>query len=823
MRNERRLSKAAEKAVQLAYQAAAELGHSYVGSEHLLLGVAMEGGAASRHLRASGFPPERLRTLLTDAVGRGTAGTQPAQGLTVHAKILIESAGAIAEEYAQNTVEPIHLLLAILRDGDSLALRLLASGGLDGFTLSKELHELLAGEMPRRSPPAQSRSAPRRSDTRTLDSYSVDLTAQAQNETLDPVIGREREIARVRQILCRRTKNAPLLLGEPGVGKTAIAEGLAQVLLLPDTPVQLAGKRIVSLDMGSMVAGTKYRGDFEERLRAVLEEVREAGNIILFIDELHTLIGAGAAEGAIDASNILKPLLGRGQISVIGATTREEYQRYVEKDAALSRRFQPVDIPEPTEEQTEAILSALRPKLEAHHRIVITDEALRAAVMLSTRYITGRYQPDKAIDLLDEASSAVCSEPKEEPDFTLLEAEVNRIRARMESAAEAHAYEEAAAFRDREAFLRKTLEHARGKWTASLEPRRKLTAEDVAQAASVWTGVPLAALTESEANRLAGLEETLRKRVVGQDEAIRAVSAAIRRSRTGLKEPDRPTGSFFFLGSSGTGKTELCKALAEALFGSEKALVRLDMSEYAEAASVSRLIGSPPGYVGHDAGGYLTEKLRQRPYCVVLFDELEKAHPAVHDLLLQVLEDGILTDSRGRKADFRNAVLVMTGNVGAEYLSGKQRRPGFAASAAAEKQEQQESVRASLRERFRPELLNRMDDILIFRPLGLPELTCIAEKLLGSFRERLAEQNIGLQTDAELPDWLAKNAFDSANGARPLRRLLCRTLTDPASDMILSGKLVPGHILSVQMEDGKPSLAAAIPDPEKRIVPANNS
>lgn len=823
MRNERKLSKASERALQLAYQAAAELGHSYVGSEHLLLGISMEGSAASRRLSAAGFPPDRLRTLLTSALGRGAAGMQPAQGLTLRAKGLIETAGAIAEEYSQNIVEPVHLLLAILQEGDSLALRMLSSGGLDGFALAKELIGSISGDLPRRTASPQNRSATRRSETRTLDSFSNDLTAQAQNEKLDPVIGREREIARVRQILCRRSKNAPLLLGDPGVGKTAIAEGLAQALLLPDTPAQLCGKRIVSLDMGSMVAGTKYRGDFEERLRTILDEVKEAGNIILFIDELHTLIGAGAAEGAIDASNILKPLLGRGQISVIGATTREEYQKYVEKDAALSRRFQPVDIAEPSETQTEAILSGLCPKLEAHHRIVITAEAIHAAVLLSTRYITGRFQPDKAIDLLDEASSLVCSEPNELPDLTLLEAEADRIRAKMESAAQARAYEEAAGFRDRELFLRKTLEHARGKWTASLEPRRKLTAEDVAQAASVWTGIPLTSLTENEADRLTGLEETLRERVIGQDEAIHAISAAIRRSRTGLKEPDRPTGSFFFLGPSGTGKTELCKALAETLFGSEKALIRLDMSEYAEPVSVSRLIGSPPGYAGHADGGYLTEKVRQRPYCVVLFDELEKAHSSVHDLLLQILEDGMLTDSRGRKADFRNAIIVMTGNVGAAHLSGKQHRPGFAASDADEASEKLEQVRTSLRECFRPELLNRMDEILLFRPLGLTELTRIAEKLSMEFKSRLLAQNIGFQSGAGLTEWLAQTALDPANGARPLRRLICRTLTDPTSDMILSGQLTAGSILSVQIQDGKPVLSSIMPGAEKSIVQTINS
>ena len=823
MRNERKLTKAAEKAVQLSYQAAAELGHSYVGSEHLLLGIAMEGGAASRHLSAAGFSPERLRTLLTEAVGRGTPGTQPAQGLTLRAKGLLESASAIAEEYSQTAVEPTHLLLAILRDGDSLALRMLAAGGLDGYALTKELHALLSGEMLRRSAPPQSHTAPRRSDTRTLDSYSVDLTAQAQAGKLDPVCGREREISRVRQILCRRTKNAPLLLGEPGVGKTAVAEGLAQALLLPDAPQQLSGRRIISLDMGALVAGTKYRGDFEERLRAVLDEVKEAGNDILFIDELHTLIGAGAAEGAIDASNILKPLLGRGQIAVIGATTRAEYQKYVEKDAALARRFQPVDIPEPTEAQTEAILSGLRPKLEAHHRIAITDEAIRAAVTLSTRYIAGRFQPDKAIDLLDEAASRVRSEPVEQPDFSLLEAEVRRVRERMETAAAAHAFEEAAGFRDREAFLRKTLEHARSNWTFSPEPRRKLTAEDVAQAAAMWTGIPLASLTESESVRLAGLEETLRKRVVGQDEAVRTVAAAIRRSRTGLKEPGRPTGSFFLLGPSGTGKTELCRALAEALFGSEKALLRLDMSEYAEPASVTRLIGSPPGYAGYDEGGYLTEKLRQRPYCVVLFDELEKAHPTVCDLLLQILEDGILTDSRGRKADFRSAVLVMTGNVGAEHLSGKHLRPGFSASASVKQDEQIERVRASLRERFRPELLNRMDEILIFRPLALPELTRIAEKLLNELKARLAEQKIGFQAEEGVADWLAKNALEPENGARPLRRLICRTLTDPASDLILSGQLTAESVLSARIEGDKPLLSVILPKAENDAVSANDS
>ena len=818
MRGERKLTKAAEKALQLGYQAAAELGHGYVDGEHLLLGIALEGGAAAQRLSAAGFPAERLRMLLTGVCGRGTSGTQPSPELTERARALIDSAGQIAASFSQTAVDTPHLLLALLREGDSPALRLLDSGGLNGAALTQELTALCAGEAIRRSAPQSTRAPSRRAETRTLDSYSIDLTEQAKCGRLDPVIGRETEINRVKQILCRRTKNAPLLLGEPGVGKTAIAEGLAQTLLQPDTPPPLRNKRIVSLDMGSLVAGTKYRGDFEERLRTILNEVQDSGEVILFIDELHTLIGAGAAEGAIDASNLLKPLLGRGMIRVIGATTRAEYQKYVEKDAALARRFQPVDVAEPDAVQTGAILTGLRPKLEAHHGIVITDEAIDAAVALSSRYITGRFQPDKAVDLLDEAASRVRLEPLEQPDFTLLEAEIRRVKGQMEASAAALAYEDAASYRDREAFLRKTLERARGKWTLSLQPRRRLTHEDVARAAAAWTGIPVGELTESETQRLTALEDTLRKRVVGQDEAVRAVAAAVRRSRTGLKEPGRPVGSFFLLGPSGTGKTELCRALAEALFGSEKALIRLDMSEYAEANAAARLIGSPPGYAGYEEGGYLTEKVRQRPCCVVLFDELEKAHPAVCDLLLQVLEDGTLTDPRGRKADFRSAILVMTGNVGAELLSGRQRRPGFSASEGSAESDKLDRVRNSLRERFRPELLNRMDEILIFRPLGLPELNRIALKLLDELSSRLMEQGIVLRADEGLPEWLAENAQDPVNGARPLRRLICRTLTDPASDLILSGKLTSGKALCVQLRDGKPQLTVS--DAENADAPA---
>ncbi len=746
MRGDNRLTLQSSKALTLAFEAAAELGHSYVGSEHILLGLAMEGtGTAARSLRSCGFDDRRIRSLLTEAVGRGTAGTRPAQGFTPRAKNIIEAAATEAENQGQRLVDTQHLLLAILQEGDSLALRLLSSGGLDGRSLMRELTE----RNPERSAGRMSPRQPvRRAESKTLSAYTTDLTEAARRGRLDPVFGREAELGRMREILCRRSKNNPLLLGDPGVGKTALAEGLAQSLLEDRVPDRLYDKRILSLDMGAVVAGTKYRGDFEDRMRNLLEEVSAAGDIILFIDEMHMLVGAGAAEGAIDASNILKPLLSRGMVQVIGATTREEYRRYLLKDAALSRRFQPVPLREPSPEEAVRILTGLRPRYEAHHRVTITQEAVEAAVKLSSRYVCDRFLPDKAIDLMDEAASRVVIASSAGPREVL----------------------------------------------------RQVEASDVADVAAAWTGIPVAVMTEEEGQRLRGLEEVLKKRVIGQDAAVAAVAAAVRRGRAGLKEADRPIGSFLFAGPTGVGKTELCRALAEALFGSEKDLIRLDMSEYSEKFTASRLIGAPPGYVGSDEGGLLTELIRRKPYSVVLFDELEKAHTEVLDLLLQILEDGRLTDAHGRAADFRNAVIVMTTNAGSAAVTEHRSPLGFLPPGTV--QDREEPVRRELRQVFRAELLNRVDEIQVFRPLEPEALTAIARKLIGGLKARLAGLDIILDTEEGVEEALAREGFDPVFGARPLRRCLRKELEDPLTDRILAGSLPPGSRAVAALEEG---------------------
>ena len=746
MRGDNRLTLQSSRALTLAFEAAAELGHSYVGSEHILLGLAMEGtGTAARSLRSCGFDERRLRGLLTEAVGRGAAGAKPAQGFTPRAKNVIEAAAIEAESQGQSLVDTQHLLLAILREGDSLALRLLSSGGLDGRSLIRELTERGAERSGGRSSPRQ---PGRKAESKALSAYTTDLTEAARRGKLDPVFGREAELRRMREILCRRTKCNPLLLGDPGVGKTALAEGLAQALLEEDVPDRLYDKRILSLDIGAVVAGTKYRGDFEDRMRNLLEEVSSAGDIILFIDEMHMLVGAGAAEGAIDASNILKPLLSRGMVQIIGATTREEYRRYLQKDTALARRFQPVPLREPTTEEAVRILTGLRPRYEAHHKLTISQEAVEAAVKLGSRYVCDRFLPDKAIDLMDEAAARVV--------------------------------------------------------LSSAGPggnMRQVEASDVAAVAAEWTGIPVEAMTEEEGRRLQALEETLKKRVIGQDAAVEAVAAAVRRGRAGLKEPDRPIGSFLFAGPTGVGKTELCRALAEALFGSEKDLIRLDMSEYAEKFTASRLIGAPPGYVGSDEGGLLTELIRRKPYSVVLFDELEKAHTEVLDLLLQILEDGRLTDAHGRVADFTNAVVVMTTNAGAAAVTERRAPLGFLPPGAA--MDPAEPVRRELRQVFRAELLNRVDEIQVFRPLEREALTDIARKLIDGLKERLAALDVALETEEGVPEALVREGFDPVFGARPLRRCLRKALEDPLTDRILAGSLPPGSRAVAALADGR--------------------
>ena len=753
MKNSARFTERASGAIAAARDASASLGHSYVGTEHLLLGVAAETeGLGARVLLSRGLDMLALTRLVAAEAGSGEPGA-PEQGLTPNARLAIERAAEDARRLGHGCIGTEHLLLGLVRTPDCAAARTLAAAGSGPNELYTDIMALFGSPESRPGRQEQGRSqAPlrppyRRAETRVLDQYSRDLTLTAGGGGADPVVGREREISRVIQILSRRTKNNPVLVGEPGVGKTAVAEALARRVARGEVPDTLKNRRIVTLDLASMLAGTKYRGDFEDRVKCIIKEVQRAGDVIVFIDELHTIVGAGSAEGAIDAANILKPALGRGEIQVIGATTPEEYRKHIEKDAALERRFQPVNVPEPDGECCERMLLALRGSLEAHHGLRITDEAVSAAIRLSTRYICDRYLPDKAIDLLDEAAS----------------------RVRVEGS----------------------------------PARTQVEASDVAEVVSAWTGVPASAITEPESERLLRLEEALQRRVVGQDEAVSAVARAIRRGRVGLADPRRPLGSFLFLGPTGVGKTELCRALAEAVYGDEEALIRLDMSEYMEKHAVSKLIGSPPGYVGYGEGGQLTERVRRRPWSVVLFDEIEKAHEDVYNLLLQIMEDGRLTDSEGRRADFRSTIVVMTSNVGAKAITENRPALGFSGAARDGDGAVREAVMAELRQTFRPEFLNRVDDAIVFRRLTPADVRRIARGLTDAVRERMRALGVQLEvTDAAL-DLLAERGFDPTYGARPLRRCICTQLEDPAAEALLSGRTGPGDRLIADAKDGK--------------------
>ena len=744
MGKEEKLGWGSRQVLSLAASSAAELGHSYVGTEHLLLGLTREDTGAAAGLRGCGCDYPRLRQLVTETVGTGVPCSVPAQGFTPDVRRCIRLATLEAARLGQQEISPDHLLLGLLRDEDNAALRLLRSAGTDTDRLFTRVLENLSRENSFPSPASQSGCRSRR-ETRTLEQYARDLTEAALRGSLDPVIGREAELGRVIRILCRRSKNNPLLIGEPGVGKTAIAEGLALRIVSGAVPEELLSCRILSLDLGSMVAGTKYRGDFEERLKGVLEELRGTKNVILFIDELHTLLGAGAAEGAIDAANLLKPALGRGELQILGATTTEEYRRHVEKDAALARRFQPVSIEEPGRDEAADVLRGLQKRYETHHRLKLTEDALLAAVDLSIRYLPERYLPDKAIDLMDEAFA----------------------RVRME------------------------------------DPRKtQVDREDVAAVLAAWTGIPVQTLTEEESNRCLRLEETLRQRVIGQDEAVSAVARAIRRSRTGLRDPRRPMGVFLFLGPTGVGKTELCRALAETVFGEEKALFKLDMSEYKEKHRVSTLLGSPPGYIGCEDGGRLTDRVRQRPWSLILFDELEKAHEDIWDLLLQIMEDGVLTDSQGRRADFRNTMIVMTSNLGARELTAAGPGLGFAPGDAAGAPAGEAKVLQELRRTFRPEFLNRVDETLVFRPLGKEDIRQIAARMTGEVAGRLNALGISLEIEDEALDLLAGQGWDPAYGARPLRRAVRAALEDPAAQLLLEGRIRAGDTVILRRNGG---------------------
>ncbi len=811
--SENKFTPRAEEALRLSQEAAEEMGHGYVGSEHLLLGlIREEEGIAHRVLSEYGVTDEMVCDVLQRSVGKGLSGTAPSQGLTPRAKSVVELAVSEAARMGSSYIGTEHLLMGILREGGNMALRILRTMGVDSKKMYSSIVQKL-NDTPHTVTSGAS-TANRESDkkNKTLAEFTRDLTEAARAGKLDPVIGREKEIQRVIQILSRRTKNNPVLIGEPGVGKTAIAEGLAERIASGDVPEELLDKKILSLDLSGMVAGTKYRGEFEERIKNTLAEVKKAGNVILFIDELHTIVGAGSAEGAVDAANIIKPALGRGEIRVIGATTLNEYRKYIEKDAALERRFQPVTVGEPTPEATLEILKGLRDKYESHHKLTITDEALEAAVQLSKRYIGDRFLPDKAIDLMDEAASQVrMTAEASSPDLKALEEKITALHREKTEAVAAQDFEKAAQLRDIEKNYQEQVEIERDNWRKQLAQNRgNVTADDVAKVVAGWTGIPVTRLTEDESMRLLKLEEKLHQRVVGQDEAVNAVAKAIRRSRVGLKDPKRPIGSFLFLGPTGVGKTELCKTLAEAMFGDENAMVRIDMSEYMEKHTVSRLVGSPPGYVGHEEGGQLTEKVRRKPYSVVLFDEIEKAHEDVWNILLQILEDGIVTDSQGRKVDFKNTIIVMTSNVGAKNITADAARLGFDGSEKGEKESEEvrfdrirDAVMADLKRTFRPEFLNRIDEIIVFRQLTEENIRQIARRMLDVTGARMAQQGITLAADDDAVAELARDGFDPQYGARPLRRAIQSMVEDAVAEKMLEGALKSGDTAHVRLRDGK--------------------
>ena len=797
MTHENQFTPRAEEALRLAQEAAEEMGHGYVGCEHILLGLMREeDGIAHRVMQEYGMTEDMICTVLERSVGKGLSGAAPSQGLTPRAKSAVELAVSEAMRMGAGYIGTEHLLMGLLREGNNMAIRVLDTVGIDPKKMYSSVVQKI-NEGPRAaangSMPVSHREESKKA--KTLAEFTRDLTEAARQGKLDPVIGREKEIQRVIQILSRRTKNNPVLIGEPGVGKTAIAEGLAQRIAAADVPEELLDKKVLSLDLSGMVAGTKYRGEFEERIKNTIDEVKKAGNVILFIDELHTIVGAGSAEGAVDAANILKPALSRGEIRVVGATTLNEYRKYIEKDAALERRFQPVTVGEPTPETAIEILKGLRDKYESHHKLTITDEAIEAAVRLSVRYINDRFLPDKAIDLMDEAASRVRMDAEAaSPELKSLEEKLAALRKEKADVIAAH--------------WRKNLSVSRG----------TVGEEDIAKVVAGWTGIPVTRLTEDESQRMLKLEETLHKRVVGQDEAVTAVAKAIRRSRVGLKDPKRPIGSFLFLGPTGVGKTELCKALAEAMFGNENDMIRIDMSEYMEKHTVSRLVGSPPGYVGHEEGGQLTEKVRRKPYSVVLFDEIEKAHEDVWNILLQILEDGIVTDSQGRRVDFKNTIIVMTSNVGARNITSADKPLGFdgretEADEKARFDRIKQAVMEELRRTFKPEFLNRIDETIVFRQLTEEDIRHIAQRMLEITGKRMAQQDITLLADDDAVTALAKDGFDPQYGARPLRRAIQNEVEDAVAELMLEGKLQGGDTARICLRDGKVTI-------EKETSPA---
>ena len=802
-----RLTQRAQHVIYLAKEEARVLNHPAVGTEHLLLGLIKENeGVGAKALSSLGLNLNNVRKAVKDLVTPGAEKPEEI-GLTPRVKKVFELANDEAQKWGVNYVGTEHLLLGLVREGEGVAAQVLADLGVSADAIRKQVLTLLGGAPgPVTNTVSGKKGLGRNAQTPGLNEYGRDLTALAKENKIDPVIGRSKEIRRVIQVLSRRTKNNPVLIGEPGVGKTAIVEGLAQLIIKGEVPDTIKDKRVVALDMAALVAGSKYRGDFEERLKKVMEEIRASGSVILFIDEMHTLIGAGAAEGAIDASNILKPALARGELQAVGATTLDEYRKHVEKDPALERRFQPIMVNEPGKEETLAILGGLRDLYEAHHRVKISDEALKAAVELSDRYINDRFMPDKAIDLIDEAASKVrLKTHTSPPDVRKVEQKIEEYNKEKEAAIVAQEYEKAAGFRDAEQEARKQLEEIKAKWAQDKnKDTQYVNADDIAEVVSSWTGVPVQRLAEEESKRLLKMEDILHRRVVGQEEAINAISKAIRRARAGLKDPKRPIGSFIFSGPTGVGKTEVAKALAEVLFGDEDAIIRLDMSEYMEKHTVARLIGAPPGYIGHEEGGQLTEAVRRKPYSVILLDEIEKAHGDVFNTLLQVMEDGRLTDSKGRTVNFRNTVVIMTSNVGATTIK-KEPTVGFV-TAGGEKDEYERMkswIMEEIKKSFRPEFINRVDDIIVFHPLNDDQLRQIATLMVNNLVKRLAEQDVEVEATEAAKEVIIKEGYNPTYGARPLRRAIQSLIEDRLSEEMLKATFKKGDKVVVDAEDGE--------------------
>ena len=806
----------ANNALNMAVDAAQDMGHTYVGTEHILLGlVSEESGVAASVLQQNGLSAEDLKDLIERTIGTGSRTVITPDDFTPRTKRVMQTAMVLSARLGHGYVGTEHLLMALISERDGYAIRFLEELNVNINSVLSSLKASMGADSEEENQQSGidgmlNKNGQSKGGSNALGKFGRDLTAAAKNGEIDPVIGREEEIQRVIQILSRRTKNNPVLIGEPGVGKTAVAEGLALRIVKGEIPEILKNKKIVSLDLTGMIAGTKYRGDFEERIKAAIDEVKKSKDIILFIDELHTIVGAGSAEGSADAANILKPSLARGDFQVIGATTMEEYRKYIEKDAALERRFQPVTVGEPSQEEAVEILKGLRDRYEAHHKVKITDEAIESAVTLSSRYIADRYLPDKAIDLIDEAASRVRLSSLTYPqEIKELEDKIKKLENEKASAVNEQDFENAAKIRDKQKEASAKLEEMKKSWKdKNANVSGEVKGEDIAEIVSQWTGVPVFQLTEEESQRLLKMEDILHKRVVGQNEAVTAVAKAIRRGRVGLKDPKRPVGSFIFLGPTGVGKTELCKALAEAMFGDENAMLRLDMSEYMEKHTVSRLVGSPPGYVGYDEGGQLTEKVRRKPYSVVLFDEIEKAHPDVFNILLQILEDGRLTDSQGRTVDFKNTVIIMTSNVGARLITDQQNGLGFAFDNPENKKEKtneeiREAVIGELKKLFRPEFLNRVDDIIVFNKLTQEEIKEIAGKLLENLKARLKAVDIDAEFTDQAVTEISKEGYDDTYGARPLRRAITSKIEDALSEKMLENEIKKGDHIVCDFKDGK--------------------